>query len=269
MPISKILIKLTPFSEAQPRTFNALLCDGISAHHLTRFDELLALHAQLQQEHPACRILASLDDLAQACYTSGHGTDVYGLDSLEGYDLIGLSADVFENGAHRGYLSTAAEFSIRLANLQRLAQSVEFHEVANVLEWETATEPHDLIALNHNPDAALQLELDAQVIFQFVPVVRAADALAAFPNGYFTADLNPAQNYILACHLEAAHGLALFGVGARFLGFRALQAFDETKAHALATELAAFYHGSTTAHADALARLLVGRDWLLLRYTEN
>jgi hypothetical protein len=265
----KIPIKLTPFSESKPQTFNKLLCDGITAQYLTRYDELLVLHTQLQHENPECRVLASLDDLAQACYTSGHGTDVYGLDSVEGHDLTGLSAEVFEEGTHQGYLSTPAEFKIRLANLQRQASTVDFAQVSGVLDWETSSEAHDLIALNRNPDEALQIELENQVIFQFVPVARAADALAAFPNGYFTADLNPMQNYVLACHLEAAHGLTLFGVGARFLGFRMAKALDQIKAHALATELAGFYRGSTMAQTKEFSHLLVGKDWLLLRYTEN
>jgi len=40
-------------------------------------------------------------------------------------------------------------------------------------------------------------------------------------------------------------------------------------ARALAEDLAAAYAGAPPKAADALARLLTGRDWLLLRYTET
>jgi hypothetical protein len=106
-------LTLVPFAEAMPRTFNTLLCDGVTAHDLSSFAALLALHARLQAEHPKVRVLATLDDLGQACYTSGHATEAVELDDVAGHDLSGLGDDVFEDGEHRGYLSylsTPAEF---------------------------------------------------------------------------------------------------------------------------------------------------------------
>jgi hypothetical protein len=260
---------LVPFATARPRTFNTLLCDGIAAHNLASFADLRMLHARLQHEHPHVRVLATLEDLDQACYTAGHGTDRFGLDSTDGHDLSDLDADAFEDGAHRGYLSTPSEFPIRLANLRHLAGPVTLASLSGQLDWDTPDGPYDILTLNADPDQALLLATEPQVLFQFVPVTQAADALAAFPNGYFTVDFSPLQNHALAHHLEVRYGLALFGIGARTLAFHRPTPLDAPTAHQLVTDLASLYTGSTPAKTKALAELLTNRDWLLLRYTEG
>jgi hypothetical protein len=262
-------LALVPFAQARPRTFTPLLCDGVTAHNVPSFAALLELHARLQQEHPDCRVLASLDSLGQACYTSGHAIDTHQLDDTEGHDLSGLGEDVLEDGEHQGYLSTPAEFPIRLANLMQRARDVDVKDVAGVLDWETAGDANDLVTINSDPERALGIAKEKEVIFQLVPVTRAADAVAAFPNGYFHSDLTPMQTHALARHLEAEHGLALFGIGSRFLGFRREAALDRDAAHAVAGALAALYAGTPPGAADALAGVIAGRDWLLLRYTES
>ena len=215
------------------------------------------------------RVLASLDDLGQASYTSGHGVDHHGLDEVRGHDLSELGPDVFENGEHLGYLSTPAEFPIRLANLLERARDVGLEQVFGMLDWETPGDSNDLITINADPEAALRIAREKIVLFQFVPVASAAQTIAAFPNGYFQADLNPMQAYALARRLEAEYGLSLFGIGARMLGFRRETALPEDRARALAEELALFYAGAPPDAVDELALLLTGRDWLLLRYTES
>lgn len=260
-------VKLVPFREAEPDIFISLLCDGVTAYHLASFADLLALHARLQHENTGVRVLASLDDLNQAAYTSGHCLDANGLDAVDGRDLSGLDPNLFEDGVHTGFLSTPAEFPIRLANLLEQVPEVQLKQFTEFLGW--VGDDGDLVTINEDPEAALQVAREQKVLFQFVPVDAASKAIAAFPNGYFTSGLNPMQNYVLARHLETQYDLALFGIGARFLGFRRSSAFSENEANALATELAALYAYTPSEAAAELARLLIGRDWLLIRYTGN
>lgn len=262
-------LQLVPFAETRPRTFGPLLCDGLSAKTLGSFADLLALHARLQAEHPGKRVLASLDGLTQASYTSGHATDFHGLDDTEGHDLSGLGAEMFENGQHRGYLSTPAEFPIRLANLLERARDIWYEHLVGLLDWGTPADRNDLITINQDPEAALRIAEEEHVLFQVVPVDAAAQTVAAFPNGYFSADLDPMQTYVLARRLEDEYDFSLFGIGARMLGFRRKAALPTDRAGTLAKDLAAFYAGAPPAAAEALALLLTGRDWLLLRYTES
>ncbi|AYV46457.1 hypothetical protein CFHF_15070 [Caulobacter flavus] len=260
---------LTPFAEARPKSFNAVLCDGLTVRGAPSFAALLDLHASLQAERPGLRVLVTLDNRIQAEYTSGHATDVHDLDDVTGHDLSFLDEAAFENGEHRGYLSTPAEFPIRVANLLARARDVQLAQAVGLLAWETSGDANDLVTVNRDPETALRIDREAEILVQFVPVASGALALAAFPNGYFASDLNPMQTYALAQRLEAEYGLALFGVGAAFLGFRRPGPLDEATARALAEDLAGFYAASPSDAAARLAGLLAGRDWLLVRYTES
>jgi hypothetical protein len=260
---------LIPFLQGRPRTFVVFLCDGLSARGVASFSGLLDLQLRLQAERPNVRVLASLDDLGQACYTSGHGADLHGLDDTEGHDLSGLSSEAFDEGEHRGYLSTPSEFPIRLANLRRLAADVGLDQIAGVLPWNTDDDANDLVSINRDPEAALQIADEDPVVFLYAPVEAGADAIAAFPNGYFSSDLNPMQNHALARHLEAKFGLVLFGLGSRFLGFRRATALTDHVAAQLGAELVGLYKDAPSEAAQTLARLITGRTWLLIRYTES
>ena len=147
--------------------------------------------------------------------------------------------------------------------------AVDLEEVRGLLWWETSGDANDLVTINRDPEAALRIAHEQEVIFQFVPVDAAADAIAAFPNGYFNNDLNPFQTHALARYLEAEHGLALFGTGSRFLGFRREAPLSEGDAQRLAASLCGLYANTPEGAAEALAALLTGRDWLLFRYTES
>lgn len=243
-------LALVPFAEAPPRLFNTILCDGVTAHNLSSFAELRALHARLQAERPDQRVLASLDDLGQAAYTSGHGTEVHRLDDVA--DSLPLHPTDFPN---------------RLANLLRGTAALE--DVRGLLLWETSGDANDPITINRDPEAALRIVHEREVIFQFVPVEAAADAIAAFPNGYFNGDLNPFQNHALARYLETEYGLCLFGLGSRFLAFRRELPLSGEEAQHLAAALCGLYAGTPQAALGEFAELLAGSDWLLLRYTES
>jgi hypothetical protein len=260
---------LVPLTQGRPRTFVVFLCDGLSARRVASFAGLLDLQQRLQGERSTVRVLASLDDLGQACYTSGHSADHHGLDDTEGHDLSGLSPEAFDEGEHQGYLSTPSEFPIRLANLRRLAADVGLDQIVGVLPWNTDDDANDLVSINRDPDATLQIADENPVVFLYAPVEIGADAIAAFPNGYFSSDLDPMQNYALARHLEAKFGLVLFGIGSRFLGFRRATALTDHAAEQLCAELVGLYSDAPPEAAQTLARLITGRTWLLIRYTES
>lgn len=256
-----------PFSEEKPHTFNTLLCDGVTAFGLRNLDDVLFHVRRLQAEHPGVRVLTTLDDPQQAAYTSGHTVDAHRLDDLEGHDLAALSPECFEAGEHIGYFTTPEEFPFRLANLQKAAQGTAFGDFGGLIDWDTGED--DVLRNNRRPDEALGLNPKERMLIQCVPVLQAADALAAYPNGYFTSDLNPIQNYALCRHLEARYGLMLFGVGARFLGFYRNTPLEADAASALASDLSQLYAGAPADAVTQLAALFTGRDWLLVRYAES
>lgn len=264
-------VRLIPFAENLRPRFVEFLCDGVIAENIGDFLKLRELHAVLQAEHPQLCVLATLDDPGQSAYTSGHAIEKHGLDDTQGHDLSVLGPECFEDGTHRGYLTTPAEFPIRLANLKARAAKTTFADARGVLPWEGDDDeaPACPDAVMRDPDAALRMAWLDEVHFQFVPVTAAADALAAFPNGYFTCDLTPMQNYAVARHLEQHHAMVLFGVGASYLGFIRDGALTANEAVALARDIVTLYGEAPGDAVHRLADALTGKDWLLLRYTES
>lgn len=256
-------VSLTPFSETAFADLRECICDGVVAAGIGSLAELVGVTRGLQEARPDMRMLCTLDDAGQASYTSMHSINYNNLDDVTGHDLSQLDPAAFEDGEHRGYLSTPSEFFIRHANLLKAVEGMRYADLAGLLDWE------ELVAANAQPDDVLLLDQERAIAIFFVPVSQAAEALTAFPNGYFSCDFNPMQNLCLARHLHDAHGLDLFGVGASYLGFWRGSPFTPAQAAALADDLATLYANAPADGAAALAQVLAGQNLLLLRYTES
>lgn len=262
-------ITLTPFAARKTVLPIDPLCEGLIAANIPDFAHWLAVHRRLQGEHPGMAVLGTLDDFGQASYTSAHASEKHMLDATEGHDLSALPAECFEDGEHLGILTHPAEFPIRLINFLRMPPVAGIAAIRRKLAWDYPDDPVSAADCNGDPDAHLMLAREREIIFQFVPVQSAAEALAAFPNGYFTSDLSPPQVLALARHLHAEYALSLAGVGSRFLAFTRPTLMTRADAGRLANEVCALYDGTPAEAADLLMQLFTGRHWLLLRYTES
>lgn len=243
------------------------LCDEYRVSEIADGNDLLAAYRQIRSAHPGCKPLFSLDDFSQACYTSGHACHYFDLDDTTGVAADSLPAELFEEGGYVGEFSTQAEFPIRVRNFAKLASAATFADACQhgltldqegFDEWLACQE--DVVSLLDQPLSAL-----------VVPAERASDALAAFPNGYFTSDLGPGLNAAVARHFSQAHGYELMGVGASYLGFLRETPPDEPAAQAIATDFCALYNVSDDARGAfmiAVQQAIVNRQWLWLRYTE-
>ena len=263
--------RLIPLRDDDKKRLRDLLCDGVIAENLGSFEALCETYEDLQAERSERQVLVTLDNPYQAVYTSGHATDKHSLDDVEGHDLTGLPPECFEDGEHLGYLTTEAELPIMLANLKTLSAKTTFEDACGLLPWKGGDPeaPSTPDALIESPSKALEPELIREFYFQFVPVDESADALAALPNGYFKSDLTPMQSYAVARHFDAHHGFRLFGVGASNLGFVRSSALDDVEAEALAIDIAKLYLDTPDDAVQRLSHALIGKRWLLLRYSES
>ncbi len=243
------------------------LCDEYRLSDIASLDELAVARRQIAADHPGCTPLFSLDDFGQARYTSGHARRNMALEDVAGLDISGLPAECFEDGQYLGYLSTKAEFFICLHNFRKHTTAVSFDDACahgltlddeRLQEW---------IGYQNDPLSLLDQPVSALV----VPVEQPHEALAAFPNGYFTCDLSPALNFAVARHLHSAHGYELIGVGASYLGCLRAAPPDAAAAKAIAADLCALYNADDQARqalADAFAQAIEGRTHLWLRYVD-
>jgi hypothetical protein len=242
------------------------LCDVYEAEKYDSQAELLEDWRALGNMFPDSRILLTLDNLGQAQYTSMHSKGSHDLDETEGYDLSSLDEICFEDGEHVGYLSSKSEFFIRLGNFEKLCKesSLEqiFQEKNLLLNDESLSE---LISAQENWVSILD-----DSIYAFRAIVNTAeDSLAAFPNGYFSSDLNPFENHALCRHLRENYGYSLIGIGASYLALIRETQLSPTQTSGL-TELFLKLYGEK---ARSWIELVMNKNdesqhVLVLRYTE-
>lgn len=228
--------------------------------------EVLNCLDDLSRREPEHRLLCTLDDPGQCCYTSMHAS---AHERLEPPD-DGTNSDVDYDDPVSVHASEARQLAHVQAQLDVPALRHDWQSLAQA-RLSSQADVDALVAMNRDPDRLLAD--DDHVYVQRLPVPRDDLLIAGLPNGYFSADWNVFQNHALICHLEAAHGYRFFGIGASWLGFVHAQAPDDAEARALVRDLAMIYPsedaGAAAAAWDALASLLPSRRTLLLGYTEN
>ena len=252
---------------ATPDNPSGGLCDQYRLSEVASIDELFAACEQIVAKHPGCRPLLSLDDLAQARYTSGHARQGIDLDEVTELDLAGLPPECFEDGEYQGDMTTKAEFPICVRNFAALTAGVSFNDACAHELTLDAEGLAEWVGYQQQPLALLDQPLAALV----VPVAEACEALAAFPNGYFSADLGPAHNFAVARHLAQHHGYQLIGVGAAYLGFLRDAPASPDTARAVAADFCALYNVTDEQQAGfcaTVAQAVLGRAYLWLRYVE-
>ncbi|MGK9419330.1 hypothetical protein ACSSUR_24760 [Pseudomonas cedrina] len=242
-------------------------CDEYGVSGIASIEDLTEAHRKIAESHPGFKPLFSLDDLHQARYTSGHVRNNLGMDDASEQDIAGLPAECFEKGEYLGYPTTKAEFAICFRNFMSLVAATSFEDAcAHGLTLDELA-LQEWLGYQDSPVSLLEQPLSALL----VPVQQACQALAAFPNGYFTSDLDPAKNFAVARHFSKAHGYELMGVGASYIGFIRAEPPDLFLASRVAKDFCALYNttdDNLQARLFAAAQAIVGRSHLWLRYVE-
>ncbi|ESQ91071.1 hypothetical protein ABAC460_07520 [Asticcacaulis sp. AC460] len=255
---------ISPLNPAEQRPYIELLCDGYFVEGLRSVRTLVDLLREKAPLHPGKRLFATLDNYGQAAYTSGHSTDEHELNDTDGYDLSGLDPAAFEDGEHRGYLTTKSEFFIRHGNMAKSAADRSFEQVH--LSYGEGEDGLDFFGLNGETDI-----LDEERLFiQAVPVEHAWEAISAFPNGYFSADLQPQDIWAMAKRFETRYGYCLFGIGAAYVGFLRTQVLSEALVASFTADvLSMFDLVDPFFEAPRVADLIRRSDYLLFNYTNG
>ena len=93
-------------------------------------------------------------------------------------------------------------------------------------------------------------------------------AIAGFPNGYFSSDLNPFENYALAKLLFEKYGYELFGIGASLIGFLNDSFLEDHQVKELIADLAKLYDTPEEIF-DNLSKIIKINKHLFIKYTEE
>ena len=90
--------------------------------------------------------------------------------------------------------------------------------------------------------------------------------VAAYPNGYFSDDLSPMQNYLLAELLRTEFGLELFGLGSFLAGYLRTEPFSRAEAKELVERVRDLLYELSDAGATKWVEATIGRRWFVLSY---
>jgi hypothetical protein len=252
----KTAMKITPFAPGEAKKFASLLCPGYLCEGITHVSELIAVMDEKASAHPGARMLATLDHVGQAYYTSGH--------TIAANELDPDQDD--ETGADEDGVPPLPDFAIRLARMTHAASAVGIDQLRNRLWWSGEGRPH-LLSLHVRPDLILDRK---ETCIQAVPVTHAWETIAAFPNGYFHGDLSPMENLVLARHLEETFGYALFGIGASYLGFRTTAPLSSAQMEDLASFIVDLHAVSNDPDIKLkVFQTLAANDLLILAYVDR
>ena len=249
-------MKITPFGPGGTKTFVPLLCPGYHCEGGGTMSALLQIMDEKRAAHPGAGMLTTLDHVGQAFYTSGHTIDANELDPALDDDVVISEDDTLP----------LPDFATRLDRLVKAAETVTLDQISNRLWW-TGEDRLSFFALQDEPDAILDRE---HVYIQAVPVSRAWEMMAAFPNGYFHGDFSPMENFVLARHLEEAFGYGLFGIGASYIGFRRTSSFSSDRLGDLAAFVISLHAVSNEPDLLWKVRMrLEASDLLFLAYIDR
>ncbi|MFV0539948.1 MAG: hypothetical protein ACK5MZ_01755 [Aestuariibaculum sp.] len=248
----------------QGQSSNEIICESLVISQFSTIEEIIEVYIKLSEENKGSSILLTLDDLGQAEYTCSHSIMNNDLDETEGYDLSTVDAKAFENGEHIGYLSTPSEFFIRKNNFEKGIIGIEYPSIFQKDLSVDEDELDRLIDANKNP----YNWIDDYIIAKIVPVDKSYEAICAFPNGYFSCDLNPFENYILAKRFYEKYGYNLLGIGASLIGFIREKQLEESQYKSLIEDLAKLYN-QTESNIEKIVSNNKKHNLLFLKYTEQ
>ena len=111
--------------------------------------------------------------------------------------------------------------------------------------------------------------MDKEAYLLKVPVNYSYESIYAFPNGYFSCDLSPFENFHLAKHLEENYGYHLFGIGASHISFIRASKLTDKKNHNLLAFLMKIYSNDGDVElSDFFKETILNQEVLTLRYSE-
>ncbi|QWX85404.1 hypothetical protein H0I23_07115 [Cellulophaga sp. HaHaR_3_176] len=246
------------------QTSNEILFESCLIKNCSSFDTLLDVYQKFKKNNIGKTVILTLDDISQAEYTSSHAAMSHNIDDTDGYDLSEVDSVAFEDGEHLGYLSTPSEFFIRKENFIKQTKNIDF---SSACKRGLKIDEEEMVTLEKINKTPLPY-LDEYILLKLVPVRNSYEAICGFPNGYFTCDLNPFENYAVAKYLYETYNYELFGIGASLLGFIRDTPLGEKQAETLVLDVMKLYN-SQDSIPNKMIDIVKSKNYFFIKYTES
>lgn len=227
------------------------------------WNELLDCYLTIKQEVKPKKVFLVLDDTAQAEYTSMHAVE----DDRLYVDFSDELKDIDVNDPQ--WEQTYQNFCV-LKQLQHYVQQLSHREHQQTFESLAEKMQHydeqDLEALIYfNQD--LLISTDTEIMVKVADIETEALKLAMMPNGYFSCDFDPFENFAIIQKIQH-YGFEFMGLGAALLGWMKTSDFKEDKIENLIQDLALIYPLKSI-HQEKMKALILKNNYLILSYSES
>ncbi|MCH7378992.1 MULTISPECIES: hypothetical protein [Acinetobacter] len=225
--------------------------------------ELLECYRSLKQDVYPKKVFLVLDDAAQAKYTSMHAVEDDRLYVDFSDDLKGI--EVNDPRWEQTYQNVCVPKQLQhyLQQLNDPAQQQRFESLAEKMQHYDENDLEALLYFNQH----LLISLDSVIAVKVADIETEALKLAMLPNGYFSCDFDPFENYALIQKMQH-YGFEFIGLGAALLGWTKTPDFKAEKMNDLIQDLALIYP-LDFAHQKAMKDLILKNDYLILPYSES
>lgn len=244
-------------SEAQGLVHFATIKD------IEEWQEVIESYHSLQQQFAPKRIFLVLDDSDQADYTSAHTTErkVFNNDNDQVLNNIEIDDprwnEIYENQV---IPNNIAYYAKQLANS---AYRVDISQLYSKMRFYSAEDLQAIVKINQSPSRVMGKQIEVKSgMFDSEPL-----KLALLPNGYFTCDFDPFENFAIITMMNS-FGFEFIGLGASLLGFIKTEAFILDKLSELLTILTALYHLDDHTKIELQAHIM-NSNYVLLPYSES
>ncbi|NNP67692.1 hypothetical protein [Acinetobacter sp. Ac_5812] len=225
--------------------------------------ELLECYLALKQDVYPKKVFLVLDDAAQAKYTSMHAVEDDRLYVDFSDDLNGI--EVGEPSWEQSYQNVCVPKQLQhyLQQLNDPVQQQRFESLAEKMQHYDENDLEALLYFNQH----LLISLDSVIEVKVADITTEALKLAMLPNGYFSCDFDPFENYALIQKIQH-YGFEFIGLGAALLGWIKTVEFKADKIDDLVQDLALIYPLGSI-HQQQLKALILKNDYLILPYSES
>ncbi|ENX12094.1 hypothetical protein F895_03605 [Acinetobacter sp. CIP 64.2] len=225
--------------------------------------ELLECYLSLKQDVYPKKVFLILDDAAQAKYTSMHAVEDDRLYVDFSDDLNGI--EVGDPSWEQTYQNVCVPKQLRhyLQQLSDPAHQLRFENFAEKMQHYDESDLEAIIYFNQN----LLISMESVIEVKVADVETEALKLAMLPNGYFSCDFDPFENFAIIEKMRH-YGFEFIGLGAALLGWIKTSAFKADTIDDLVQDLALIYPLDIS-HQEKIKALILKNDYLILPYSES
>lgn len=225
--------------------------------------ELLECYRSLKEDVYPKKLFLVLDDRAQAEYTSMHAVEDDRLYVDFSDDLKGIEVD--DPRWEQTYQNVCVPKQLQhyLQQLNDPTQQQRFESLAGKMQHYDESDLDALVYFNQQ----LLISRNTEMMVKVATVETEALKLAMLPNGYFSCDFDPFENYALIQKMQH-YGFEFIGLGAALLGWIKTPDFNAEKMDDLMQDIALIYPLEFR-HQEQLKALILKNDYLILPYSES